>query len=265
MVIAGHPFDENHILRLRSCAQCHLQGAMLNSRLARRRPPAWAEALIDPQHDVSAEGAPISLPSSKAHGTQAMSTSVVTSQGQITIPADVRQALQVKAGDRVEFVQIETGRFEAVAATRPVTDLKGLFGRPSKAVWIDAMNNRLRHAGHRLDDRPGQQRVGSLFHARRQEGCQGQHADRILERRQAWLHFPHRARGAGVGVGLLLSAARDQLVQALDALLPTKERVVDRADQVIKALRLFKADTARLILPTVGWSVARQAPVAARP
>ena len=58
---------------------------------------------------------------------------------------------------------------------------------------------------------------------------------------------------------------RDQLVQALDALLPTKERVVDRADQVMKDLRMFKAGTARLILPTVGWSEARQAPVAAGP
>ena len=45
-----------------------------------------------------------------------------------------------KAGDRVGFVQIEPGRFEVVAATRPVTDLKGLFGRPSKDVSIDDMN-----------------------------------------------------------------------------------------------------------------------------
>ena len=37
---------------------------------------------------------------------------------------------------------------------------------------------------------------------------------------------------------------RDQLVQALDALLHTKELVVDRADQVMKALRVFKAGTA---------------------
>ena len=37
---------------------------------------------------------------------------------------------------------------------------------------------------------------------------------------------------------------RDQLVQVLDALLPTKELVVDRADQVMKALRVFKAGTA---------------------
>jgi AbrB family looped-hinge helix DNA binding protein len=41
-------------------------------------------------------------------------------QGQITIPAYVRQALQVKAGERVEFLQSEPGRSEIVAATRPV-------------------------------------------------------------------------------------------------------------------------------------------------
>jgi antitoxin PrlF len=69
-----------------------------------------------------------------------MSTATVTSKGQITIPADVRQALQVKSGDRIEFVQIEPGRFEVVAATLPVTELKGLFGRPSKAVPIIEMN-----------------------------------------------------------------------------------------------------------------------------
>jgi len=37
---------------------------------------------------------------------------------------------------------------------------------------------------------------------------------------------------------------RDQVVQALDALLQTQELVVDRADQVMKALRVFKASTA---------------------
>ncbi len=58
---------------------------------------------------------------------------------------------------------------------------------------------------------------------------------------------------------------RDHLVQALDALLPTKEHVVDGADQVMKDLRMFKAGTARLILPTVGWSEERPAPVAAGP
>lgn len=37
---------------------------------------------------------------------------------------------------------------------------------------------------------------------------------------------------------------RDQLEQALDALLRTKEIVIDRADLVLKALRVFKAGSA---------------------
>jgi antitoxin PrlF len=38
-----------------------------------------------------------------------MTTATITSKGQITIPANVRQALSVSAGDRVEFVQLEPG------------------------------------------------------------------------------------------------------------------------------------------------------------
>jgi len=69
-----------------------------------------------------------------------MSTATVTSKGQITIPVDVRQALHVDAGDRLEFVEIEPGRYEVIAATRPITALKGMFGKPAKRVSIEAMN-----------------------------------------------------------------------------------------------------------------------------
>lgn len=69
-----------------------------------------------------------------------MTTATITSKGQITIPADVRHALGVNAGDRVEFVQIEPGQFLFVAANRSVTELKGLFGKPAKAVSIEEMN-----------------------------------------------------------------------------------------------------------------------------
>ncbi len=37
---------------------------------------------------------------------------------------------------------------------------------------------------------------------------------------------------------------REQLAEALDVLLRTKEVVIDRADQVLKALRVFKASSA---------------------
>lgn len=69
-----------------------------------------------------------------------MTTATVSSKGQITIPANVRQSLQVVAGDRVEFVEVEPGRFEFFAATRSVRDLKGMFGKARKSVSIDEMN-----------------------------------------------------------------------------------------------------------------------------
>ncbi len=69
-----------------------------------------------------------------------MPTATLTSKGQITIPVEVRQALNVDAGDRVEFVEVEAGRFELIAATQSVTALKGMFGKPPKRVSIEDMN-----------------------------------------------------------------------------------------------------------------------------
>ena len=69
-----------------------------------------------------------------------MSTATITTKGQITIPVDVRRALAVDAGDRVEFVQIEPGQFLFLAANRSVTELKGMFGKVRKVVSIEEMN-----------------------------------------------------------------------------------------------------------------------------
>lgn len=69
-----------------------------------------------------------------------MPTATLTTKGQITIPAAVRLALHVSSGDRVEFVEVAPGRFEFLAATRSVTELKGLFGKPAQAVSIDDMH-----------------------------------------------------------------------------------------------------------------------------
>ena len=70
-----------------------------------------------------------------------MSTAILTSKGQITIPVKVRNALGLDAGDRIEFVEDEKGQFTIVAATRSVRELKGLFqGKRSKPVSIEEMN-----------------------------------------------------------------------------------------------------------------------------
>ena len=76
-----------------------------------------------------------------------MSTATLTSKGQITIPADVRRSLNVRTGDRVEFVQIEPGRFEILAATRSVRELKGMFGKAARSVSIDEMNRTIAERG----------------------------------------------------------------------------------------------------------------------
>jgi AbrB family looped-hinge helix DNA binding protein len=76
-----------------------------------------------------------------------MTTATLTSKGQITIPADVRRDMKVDAGDRVEFIQIAPDRYEFVAATQNVTELKGMFGKPTKKISIDDMNQAVAQRG----------------------------------------------------------------------------------------------------------------------
>ena len=73
-----------------------------------------------------------------------MSTAVVTSKGQITIPKPVRDGLGVETGDRVEFVELERGVYTVVAATSDVRDLKGMIPKPAKPVSVENMNRAIR-------------------------------------------------------------------------------------------------------------------------
>lgn len=76
-----------------------------------------------------------------------MTTAIVSSKGQVTIPASVRNDLKVDAGDRVEFVQIAPGRYEFVAATGDVRALKGMFGPAAERVSIEEMNRAIAARG----------------------------------------------------------------------------------------------------------------------
>ncbi|MPQ86300.1 AbrB/MazE/SpoVT family DNA-binding domain-containing protein [Pseudomonas sp. MAFF 730085] len=69
-----------------------------------------------------------------------MATATLTSKGQITIPVQVRTALGLETGDRVEFVEMEDGTFSIIAASNTVHDLKGLIRKPARAVSIEDMN-----------------------------------------------------------------------------------------------------------------------------
>jgi antitoxin PrlF len=70
-----------------------------------------------------------------------MAAATLTSKGQITIPARVRTALGVDAGDRIEFVEVGKGEFNIVAATRSVRELSGMLYRKGREpVSIEEMN-----------------------------------------------------------------------------------------------------------------------------
>ena len=76
-----------------------------------------------------------------------MSTATVTSKGQITIPAQVRAALGLDAGSRIEFVETEKGKYAIVPATSPVRALKGMLRKPVKPVSIESMNQAIASQG----------------------------------------------------------------------------------------------------------------------
>lgn len=70
-----------------------------------------------------------------------MITATITSKGQITIPAEIRFALKLGAGDRIAFEVAPAGGFIFKPAQKmAVTALKGMFGKPAKPVSIDEMN-----------------------------------------------------------------------------------------------------------------------------
>jgi AbrB family looped-hinge helix DNA binding protein len=61
-----------------------------------------------------------------------MPSAKITSKGQVTIPKPVRDALGVKAGDRLDFVIQDNGRVVLRAGTLSVRDLRGILWRPGR-------------------------------------------------------------------------------------------------------------------------------------
>jgi antitoxin PrlF len=78
-----------------------------------------------------------------------MAAATLTSKGQITIPAVVREKLGLATGDRVEFVEVGPGEFALKAATEDVRSLKGMVRRPSTPVSLGAMSAAIRRRGSR--------------------------------------------------------------------------------------------------------------------
>lgn len=76
-----------------------------------------------------------------------MSTATMTTKGQVTIPADVRQRLGLDAGDRIEFVLLDNGEYAIRPAIKDVRALKGMLRKHGQPVSVEEMNAAVRRRG----------------------------------------------------------------------------------------------------------------------
>lgn len=76
-----------------------------------------------------------------------MSTSTVTSKGQITIPIEIRNALNIHVGDILEFLVEQDGKIKIFPQTKDVRDLKNLLPKPKNKLSIEEMNEIIANRG----------------------------------------------------------------------------------------------------------------------
>lgn len=69
-----------------------------------------------------------------------MATATLTAKGQLTLPKEVREALGVGPGDRVDFIRMDDGVFALFAATRSVLSLRGMIKPPKSPVSLADMD-----------------------------------------------------------------------------------------------------------------------------
>jgi AbrB family looped-hinge helix DNA binding protein len=80
-----------------------------------------------------------------------MPSTVLTTKGQITIPAEIRKELGLRTGDRVHFVRNpETGRYEMTKKTGSIMDLMGMVKYSGPPVTVDEMGEAV--AAHVAED-----------------------------------------------------------------------------------------------------------------
>lgn len=70
-----------------------------------------------------------------------MFTTELTHDGQTTIPKNIRELLNLRPGDRVEFVISEDGKVYLQPAKIDVRELSGMLYKPGrKTVSVEEMN-----------------------------------------------------------------------------------------------------------------------------
>jgi len=78
-----------------------------------------------------------------------MAASTITNKGQTTIPREIRRHLNLRPGDRVEFIVEPDGRVILVPATVDVSELRGLLAPAPRPVTLEEMEAVIRKRGGR--------------------------------------------------------------------------------------------------------------------
>lgn len=73
-----------------------------------------------------------------------MAASTVTAKGQTTIPGPIRRHLNLKPGDRVEYVVEADGKVILLPATVDISELKGLLAPAPRRMSVEEMNATIR-------------------------------------------------------------------------------------------------------------------------
>ena len=70
-----------------------------------------------------------------------MELSTLTSKGQMTLPIEIRKALRLHAGDKLNCFLNDKEQIVIVPAKGSVKDLKGMFPAPKKAATQEDIDN----------------------------------------------------------------------------------------------------------------------------
>ena len=73
-----------------------------------------------------------------------MPSATLTSKGQITLPKEIRDSLELEPGDRVAFRLRTDGVVELVPETVDLMSLRGVFKPRVRGVTVEAMNGAIR-------------------------------------------------------------------------------------------------------------------------
>ena len=75
-----------------------------------------------------------------------MSTTTITTKGQVTIPKKVRDTLRLKTGDIIEIVITKEGEAVLRPVTKKVEDLYGiLYKKDRKSVSLEEMDEAIKN------------------------------------------------------------------------------------------------------------------------